>query len=89
MWEDWLILNLSELQIYGLIFLLGSFIVASLSDIKYMKAQAEFGEIWILGFIFFLALDIWKLNEIDQMQFAAKWILIVGFLILSNIRKIK
>jgi hypothetical protein len=81
---EWLILTLTNKQLYGLIFLLGSFTVATLSDLKYMKAQAEFGEVWVLVFVGYLAYDLWRFYDLDQIQFAAKWILILLFIATSN-----
>ncbi len=80
----WFMMEFTEFHLYGLIFLLGSFTVASLSDIKYMKAQAEFGEVWILCFVAFLVYELWSFGDKDQIQFAAKWGLIILFMALSN-----
>ncbi len=52
-------LALSQFQLYGLIFLLGSFSVATLSDLKTMTAQREFMEVWILFILAFLAYDVY------------------------------
>jgi len=41
----WYGIALSTFQLYGLIFLLGSFTVATLSDLKRMSAQRELLEI--------------------------------------------
>jgi len=41
-----LIIQLSPIQLYGLVFLLGSYTVASLSDLKRMAAQQDFAEVW-------------------------------------------
>ena len=84
MFSDWLVLELTQFQLYGLVFLLGSFTVATLSDLKYMKAQAEFVEVWILCLVAFLVLDVWRLEEPEHHQFAAKWILILVFMLVSN-----
>lgn len=63
-------LTLARFQLYGLIFLLGSFSVATLSDLKHMSAQREFTEIWALFFLSFLGYDIY----IGYTQ-GADWIL--------------
>lgn len=52
-------LTLAQFQLYGLVFLLGSFSVATLSDLKRMSAQREFTEVWVLFFLFFLGYDIY------------------------------
>jgi hypothetical protein len=80
----WFMPEFTEFHIYGLIFLLGSFTVASLSDIKYMKAQAEFGEVWILCFVAFLIYELWAFGDQDNIQFAAKWGIIILFIAISN-----
>ena len=84
MLPDWLILDLTQNQLYGLIFLIGSFTVATLSDIKYMKAQSEFVEVWVLALLFFLVIDIWRWEEVDQNQTMAKWALIFIFMPLAH-----
>ncbi|MCK5038099.1 MAG: hypothetical protein KAS16_03270 [Thermoplasmata archaeon] len=84
MLPDWLILDLTQNQLYGLIFLIGSFTVATLSDLKYMKAQSEFVEVWVLALIVFLAIDIWRWDSLDQNQAIAKWILIFIFMPLAH-----
>src|SRR5262249_38676771 len=47
---DWLTpaLELAPMQQFGLAFLLGSFTVATWSDLKRLSAQREFVEIWLL-----------------------------------------
>ena len=79
MLPEWLVLDLTQNQLYGLVFLIGSFTVATLSDLKYMKAQAEFVEVWILAFIVFLAIDIWRWENLDQTQTMIKWGLVFVF----------
>ncbi len=75
-------LILAQFQLYGLIFLLGSFSVATLSDLKRMSAQREFTEIWILFFLTFLGYDIYTgySQGVDWFIFV-KWGLIVIFAI--------
>ncbi len=84
MLPEWLILDLTQNQLYGLVFLIGSFTVATLSDLKYMKAQSEFVEIWVLAFIVFLVIDIWKWDSLDQTQTMIKWAIIFIFMLLSH-----
>src|SRR5438034_271475 len=50
-------LQLTPGQQFGLAFLLGSFAVATWSDLKRMSAQREFVEIWLLFVVVMLALD--------------------------------
>ncbi len=76
-------LSLSNFQLYGLIFLLGSFSVASLSDLKRMSAQREFLEIWLLFSLVFLGNDIFiGYTEGADLTIYIKWGLIGVFLIL-------
>ncbi|MFO7619021.1 MAG: hypothetical protein R6W91_05140 [Thermoplasmata archaeon] len=84
MLSDWLVLELTQFQLYGLVFLLGSFTVATLSDLKYMKAQSEFVEVWVLSLLVLLAFEIWNLEEDAHYFFAAKWMLILIFILISN-----
>lgn len=79
-----LALTLAQFQLYGLIFLLGSFSVATLSDLKRMSAQREFMEVWVLFFLSFLAYDIYigYTHGTDWILYA-KWGLIGLFAILG------
>lgn len=79
-------LELSEPQMLGLAFLLGSFVVASLSDLKRLSAQREFLEIWVLFTVGVLiydvttsGLDAWNLWQVV----AVKWGLITVLAVLS------
>ncbi len=80
-------LTLSQFQLYGLVFLLGSFSVATLSDLKRMSAQKEFTEIWVLFFLSFLGYDIYigYTHGADWILYA-KWGLIGLFAILGFTR---
>jgi len=74
--------HMTAAQVYGLFVLLGTFTVATLSDIKKLAAQREFFEIWI-GFVILMFLyDIYTKNNPNIL--ALKWILIVGFSVLSS-----
>ncbi|MDO9536758.1 MAG: hypothetical protein Q7J68_00375 [Thermoplasmata archaeon] len=84
MLPEWLILTLSPFQLYGLVFLLGSFTVASLSDLKRMSAQSEFVEVWVLCLIAFIVLDLWEFGDMENIQFMIKWALIIVFIAISN-----
>jgi len=79
---EYLSIHLAAAQIYGLFFLLGTFTVASLSDLKRLSAQREFLEVW-LGFILIMFLyDVY--TKSDPNILALKWILIAGFAVLSS-----
>jgi hypothetical protein len=60
---------------FGLAFLLGSFAVATLSDLKRLSAQREFVEIWLL----FVAYH----GQVPQAAVIVKWGLIALFSFLS------
>lgn len=78
--------SLGSLQLYGLVFLLGSFCVASLSDIRRMSAQVEFTEIWTVFIVVFFIIDIIQWMQSDRYNIFLEWILILIFIILSNSR---
>jgi hypothetical protein len=48
------------MQQFGLAFLLGSFTVATWSDLKRLCAQREFVEIWLLFALAMLGHDVWR-----------------------------
>ena len=76
--------SISPLQLYFISFILGSFSVATLSDLKYMGAQKEFLEIWALISMAFMGYDAysaWKGG--DWTYFAVKWSIILFFAIIS------
>lgn len=67
----------------GIAFLLGSFTVATLSDLKRLSAQREFLEVWVLFTGAILAFNIWETASLgwDLWQVVAiKWglILVLG-----------
>ncbi len=77
-------IQMTTAQIYGLFFLLGTFAVASLSDLKRLSAQREFFEIWI-GFVAVMLLyDVYTKTGLSIL--ALKWILIAAFAVLSSQR---
>jgi hypothetical protein len=82
---DWLALVLTDVQLYALVFLLGSIFVAALSDLRYNSAQQEFPEAWLM-IVFVVAIyDFYSAVESEEWQFLAiKWGLIILFVILSN-----
>lgn len=80
-----LALRLNIYQIYGLLFLLGSLTVSSISDLKNMAAQKEFLQIWLAftGIMFVLDFS----PGIFSLDFSGgnilKWGLILGLCIIS------
>jgi len=73
----------NSLQFYGFLFLLGSFTVASLSDIKRMAAQKEFAEVWLVFIAAVFLYDFYRISEIHVGFFAVKWLSIGLFALLS------
>jgi hypothetical protein len=70
-------LSLSHAQQLGLAFLLGSFAVATWSDLKHLAAQREFLEVWLLILFGALALDVYETRRAEAWgTFAVKWGLI-------------
>lgn len=69
-------LELTQPQLLGLAFLLGSFTVATLSDLKRLSAQREFLELWVLFTVGVFAYDVFGLWQ-DAWQLwqvpAARW----------------
>ena len=80
--QQFLIIKISAFQLYLLWFLLGSFTVATLSDLKYLSAQKEFLEIWILFTLVMLATDFYNYYylEPNTVYLILKWGLIFIFL---------
>lgn len=76
-------LELSLYQVYGLFFLLGSFVVASISDLKHMAAQREFMDVWLAFAVVMAALDAWRSGFQPEVTMLAKWALILVLSILS------
>lgn len=79
-------LQLTQAQLLGLAFLLGSFAVASLSDLKRLSAQREFLEVWVLfglGVLLYDAITLWQAGwELWQVP-TAKWLAIATLAALS------
>jgi len=77
-------LQLTPIQIYGLVFLLGSFTVSSLSDFRRMAAQKDFAEVWILftlgGFIY----DIIIMSNTSPLGLLIKWGFILFFAVVAS-----
>ena len=79
-------LELSQWQQLGLAFLLGSFAVATLSDLRRLSAQQEFVEVWLLfiaGMAIFDVYGIQTMTSDEQALLLTKWGLIVGLSVLS------
>lgn len=75
---------LSNIQFYGFLFLLGSFTVASLSDLKRMAAQKEFAEVWLLFTLAVFVYDFYRLSgEVYLSVFVVKWSIIGLFALFS------
>jgi hypothetical protein len=78
-------LELSWWQQLGLAFLLGSFAVATLSDLRRLSAQSEFREVWMFFVLAALCHDLYKLHieEASATVVAVKWLLIAALSLLS------
>jgi hypothetical protein len=78
-------LNLGTYQIYGLLFLLGSLSVASISDLKNMSAQKEFFHFWTAFTVIMFIVDAYPklLSNPFNNLFWGKWIVIILFSLLS------
>jgi hypothetical protein len=78
-------LQLAPWQQFGLAFLLGSFAVATWSDLKRLSAQREFLEIWILFVLAMLAFDVYHAyyGNASPTITGIKWGLIAIFSLLS------
>lgn len=71
---------------YVLVFLLGSFTVAGLSDLRRMSAQREFLEIWAIVVAALLGIDLWQWRTASpdlRFLLGAKWALVVLVALLS------
>jgi hypothetical protein len=79
-------LTLSYWHQLGLAFLLGSFAVATWSDLKRLSAQREFLEIWLAFLASMLAFDIYEVHVRESVSWpvpTVKWGLIVLLSLLS------
>ena len=81
---DHLALDLSRFEVYGLFFLLGSFAVATLSDIKHMSAQREFMDVWWAVAAILLGIQLWAVDFQPSAPLVVKWILVALFGLLSH-----
>lgn len=80
---DW---ELSRWGAYGLFFLLGTFVVASVSDVKHLSAQKEFMDVWFAFAALMLLLDLWQRDWRISAPFLVKWLLVVGLSVLVHRR---
>ena len=80
-----LALSLSHWQQLGLAFLLGSFAVATWSDLKYLAAQREFLEVWLFFLVAVLIHDAVqvRLGRFETTTVLVKWGLIAALSVLS------
>jgi len=80
--QQLLVIKISSVQVYLLWFLLGSFTVATLSDLKHMSAQKEFLQIWFLFAVAMFLTDIYYnyYLESNLAYLVIKWGLIFVFL---------
>ncbi len=78
-------LELSQWRQLGLAFLLGSFAVATLSDLRRLSAQQEFMQVWVLFILGMLAFDLYDLYLSDEKntELLVKWGLIIFLSVLS------
>ena len=76
--------DLGRFELYGLFFLLGSFVVATLSDIKHMSAQREFMDVWWAMAVVLFALQLWQADFEPRAPLLAKWALVALFGALSH-----
>ena len=79
----WLQPALQDPRTYALFFLLGSFTVASLSDIRRMSAQSEFLHIWVLALLALFVVDVYLLRGPEYDRFTFKWVAIAVLCLLS------
>ena len=70
--------DLSRWEVYGLFFLLGSFVVATLSDVKHMSAQREFMDVWWAFAGAMLLVQMWLVDFRPDGPLVAKWLLVVA-----------
>ncbi|HLE95981.1 MAG TPA: hypothetical protein VI997_01310 [Candidatus Thermoplasmatota archaeon] len=81
--EAFLTFDVSEPRLYALFFLLGSFAVATVSDVKHLAAQREFLEVWAAFAVVVFVLDVWLAEFEPTPWLLAKWALIPLLSLLS------
>lgn len=77
-------LDLSRWEVYGLFFLLGSFAVATLSDLKHMSAQREFMDVWWAVAVILFGVQFWQAQFQPDAILITKWVLVLLFGALSH-----
>lgn len=77
--------DLSRWEVYGLFFLLGSFVVASLSDLKHMSAQREFMDVWWAFAALLFLLQLWLADFDPSGPLVVKWLLVALFCAASHV----
>jgi hypothetical protein len=82
------VLQVESWQPLGLAFLLGSFTVATLSDLRRLSAQREFVEIWWLFALVVLVLEVLSRNDGDAgtRMLMLKWGLIAALSLVSWVK---
>lgn len=81
--------TIGRLETYGLVFLLGSFAVAALSDVKHLHAQREFVEVWSLVVLVALGADVvgvYRAGWVVDPLLAFKWGSLLTLVLLSHRR---
>jgi hypothetical protein len=76
--------DLSQPEVDGLFFLLGSFVVATLSDVKHMSAQREFMDVWWAFAVLILAIQLYAADFRPELPFFVKWALVLVLAALSH-----
>ncbi|MEA3201473.1 MAG: hypothetical protein QOE90_2901 [Thermoplasmata archaeon] len=76
--------DLSAWEVYGLFFLLGSFVVATLSDVKHLSAQREFMDVWWAFAVLMLAIQLYAADWRPELPFYLKWGLVLVGALLSH-----
>lgn len=79
-------IELSPWEVYGLFFLMGSFAVATLSDVKHMSAQREFMDVWWVFAAVILAIQAWASGLAPTGPLVLKWIFVVALAFASHRR---
>ncbi len=78
--------ELSRWEAYGLFFLLGSYAVATLSDIKHMSAQREFMDIWWAFTAILALIQLHQSHYQPDAPLIVKWALIGGLALATHRR---
>ena len=82
--EPYVSWDLSPWEVYGLFFLLGSFVVATLSDVKHMSAQREFMDVWWAFAAVILGVQVYAADFAPPAAFYVKGALVLLFAGLSH-----